>query len=71
MEKALPCSYFCPELYICPMSTRRKALLTVLLLAVPVSVLWVRYLNRRMVTLVGVVITHSTDPHKELPKVLS
>jgi len=67
LEKALPCSSSWPELYICPMSTRRKVLLTVLLLAVPVSVLWVRYLNRRMLTLVGVVITHSADPRKELP----
>lgn len=49
------------------MSATRKILLIALLAAIPVSVLWVRYLNRRMVTLVGAVITRSTDPRKELP----
>lgn len=49
------------------MSTRKKILLIVLILAVPASVLWVRHLNRRMVTLVGAVITHNPDPRKQLP----
>jgi hypothetical protein len=49
------------------MSATKKALLIALILAIPVSVLWVRYLNRRTVTLVGVVITRSPDPRKELP----
>ena len=49
------------------MSAKKKSLLIALILAVPASVLWVRYLNRRTVTLVGVVITRSSDPRKELP----
>jgi hypothetical protein len=49
------------------MSTRRKVFLIILLLAIPVSLLWVRHLNRRTVTLAGVTIMSNTDPRKELP----
>jgi hypothetical protein len=49
------------------MSAKRKLVLVVLLLAVPISVLWVRHLNRRTVTLVGAVITKDADPRKQLP----
>lgn len=49
------------------MSTRKKIALVVLLLAVPASLLWVRHLKRRMVTVAGAVIMSSTDPRKELP----
>jgi hypothetical protein len=49
------------------MSGRKKALLIILVLAVPASVLWVRHINRRTVTLVGVAIMRNADPRKELP----
>lgn len=35
--------------------------------AIPASVLYVRYLNRRTITLVGAVVTKNSDPRKELP----
>jgi hypothetical protein len=49
------------------MSAKRKVVLVVLLLAIPISVLWVRHLNRRTVTLVGAVIIKDSDPRKQLP----
>jgi hypothetical protein len=49
------------------MSRRKKILLIVLLVSVPVSVLWVLHLRRRTVTLVGAVIIQSADPRKQLP----
>lgn len=42
-------------------------LLVVLLFAIPISVLWVRHLNRRTVTVQGAIVTDNTDPRKELP----
>ena len=49
------------------MSGGKKLLLIALLLAIPISVLWVRHLNRRTVTVMGSVITRNQDPRKELP----
>ena len=49
------------------MGAKRKVVLVVLVLAIPISVLWVRHLNRRTVTLVGAVITKNSDPRKQLP----
>ena len=49
------------------MSGGKKVLLVALLMAIPISVLWVRHLNRRTVTVVGAVITRNQDPRKQLP----
>ena len=49
------------------MSGGKKVLLIALLVAIPISVLWVRHLNRRTVTVVGAVITRNQDPRKQLP----
>lgn len=49
------------------MSPRKKFLLIPLLLGIPISVLWVRHLNRRTVTLTGAVIMKNSDPRKQLP----
>lgn len=49
------------------MSGKKKALLIILGLSIPASLLWVRHLNRRTVTLAGVAIIRNTDPRKELP----
>jgi hypothetical protein len=57
----------CSALYSVFMSAKKKFLLIVLLLAIPASLLWVRHLKRRTVTVVGAVITRSSDPAKELP----
>lgn len=42
-------------------------MLILLLLGVPISVLWVRHLNRRTITLTGAVIIENSDPRKQLP----
>lgn len=49
------------------MSGKKIFLLVVLMSAVPASLLWVRYLNRRTVTIAGAVITKNADPRKQLP----
>ena len=49
------------------MSGGKQVLLVALLAAIPISVLWVRHLNRRTVTVVGAVITRNQDPRKQLP----
>jgi hypothetical protein len=49
------------------MSKKKKALLIVLLIGIPASVLVVRHLNRRTVNLVGAVVIQNPDPGKELP----
>jgi len=49
------------------MSAKRTFLLVMLLAAIPASVLWVRHLNRRSITLTGAVITQNADPRKQLP----
>lgn len=49
------------------MNTGKKLLLLVLLLGVVGSLLWVRNMKRRTITLIGAVITRNEDPRKELP----
>lgn len=49
------------------MSARKTFLLVVLLLAIPASLLWVRHLKRRTVTLQGAVIVSNPDPRKQQP----
>lgn len=49
------------------MSAKRIFLLVALLAAIPISVLVVRHLNRRTVTLAGAVFTQDPDPRKQLP----
>jgi hypothetical protein len=54
-------------LYICGMRTGKTLLLVVLLLALVASLLWLRNMKRRTITLTGVVITQNADPRKQLP----
>jgi hypothetical protein len=49
------------------MSTGRQVLLIVLLAALVASLLWVRHVKRQTIRLEGAVITHDSDPRKELP----
>jgi hypothetical protein len=49
------------------MKIAKTLLLIVLLLGVVVSVLWVRNVKRRTISLVGAIITRDQDPRKQLP----
>jgi hypothetical protein len=49
------------------MSAKRKALLVILLLGIPASLLWVHHIKRETIQLAGAVIVENSDPRKQLP----
>lgn len=49
------------------MHGRKKFLVIVVLVAIPVSLLWVRHIRRRTVIVAGAVVTKDADPRKQLP----
>lgn len=49
------------------MNSGKRTLLILLLCGVAASLIWVRHVKRQTVRLMGAVITHNTDPRKQLP----